>query len=229
MPMSFALATFAFALLQALGIHARVMARDGLIQRPEFASKAVLSRLRSGVRALEAYLRRVLILMALEMEHDLVAIHHPENLARAKALPPRVRKPVFVIYPASYDAAPTDFTERFSGANIGAITPVCHRDAITSPPLVVPIGSWMDRLDHLHAIAKDPIAKARRLAFSLARSRHGFLMAPPEHPRRLRRWGTEPSAIYDAMGFQIMQKSRSRPPPLPPPRRGPKPTITVFW
>ena len=227
--MTFALASFAVALLQALGIYAKVMARDGLIQRPAFASKAVLSRLRTGVRALEAFLRRVLILMALDMEHDLVAIDRPENLARAKTLPPRVHKPVFVIYPASYDAAPTDFGDRFSGKNTRADAPICHRDAITSPPPVVPIGHWLDRLYHLHAIANDPIAKARRLAFSLARSRHGILMPPPEHPRRLRRWGTEPSAIYDAMGFQIMQKSRSRPPPLPPPRRGPKPTITVFW
>lgn len=224
--MTFALASFAVALLQALGIHARVMARDGLICRPAFASKAVLARLRTGVRALEAFLRRVLILMALEMEHDLVAVDRPENLARAKTLPPRAHKPVFVIYPAFYDAAPTDFADKFSDKKTGTDASICHRDAITSPPPAVPIGNWLDRLDLLHAITNDPIAKARRLAFSLARSRHGILMAPPEHPRRLRRWGTEPSAIYDAMGFQIMQKSRSRPPP---PRRGPKPMITVFW
>jgi hypothetical protein len=199
-----------------------VMARDGLILRPQFVSKAIAGRLRAGVAALEAYLRRVLILMALEIEHELVGVHRPENLARAKAKLPPVRKYSFKIYPPDSQAGQADFELRFSkdrNANPDA----------TSPPIVVPIGVWLDRLDHLHALAKDPRAKARRLAFSLARSRPGLLMAPDTPPRRLHRWGREVSALSNAMAAQIMMKSRSRPPPLPPPRRGPKPMITVFW
>ena len=88
--MSFTFAPFAFALLQAMGIHAGVLVRDGLIMRPNFVSKAVLGRLRTGIRALEAFLRRILILMALEIEHDLVYVHQPENMARAKAVMPRI-------------------------------------------------------------------------------------------------------------------------------------------
>lgn len=231
--MTFALAPFTFALLAALDIYTRVIGRDGLILRPDFASKAVLGRLRSGIRALEAYLRRVLILLALEMEHELVFVWKPENLARAKASKPRLKKPFLRIYPTDIDAKHPDFAKRFldrsSWADLAANAPISHQDAITSPPPVVPIGRWLDHLDHLHAIAREPVKKARRLAFSLARSRHGFLMAPQEHPRILTKWGTRASATYDAMAFQIIQKSRLRPPPLPPPRRGPKPMITVFW
>jgi hypothetical protein len=210
--MSFSLASFAIALSQALQLYARIVGRDGLMTRPGYVRKAVAARLAAGVRALEAYLRRILILMALEMEPDLEAVQRPENLARAKAGVVCARKTFLRIYP---NEGRSDFV---------------HGHARAPRPFVevVSIGRWMTRLDHLHALAKDPVAKARRLAFTLARRRHGLLMAPPERPRLLRRWGSEVSAIHDAMAFQIMQKSRSRPPPLPPPRRG-KPMITVFW
>jgi hypothetical protein len=224
-PMSFALASFTFALLQALGIHARVMGRDGLILRPRFVTKAIAARLRTGVRALEAYLRRVLVLMALEMEHELVAVHRPENLKRAKAKKPRLKTYSLRVYPPDTDGGQAYF-ERCLFQDYKVRTQV--HDA-TCPPVTVPIERWLDRLDHLHALAKDPAAKARRLAYTLARCRHGILMAPDERDRKLRRWGLEASAIYDAMAMQIMTKSRARPPPLPPPWRGPKPTITVFW
>jgi hypothetical protein len=217
--MSLNLATFTFALLQALGIHARVISRDGLIERPAWVAKAVAQRLRQGVRALEAYLRRVLILMALELEPGLVVVVRPENLARAKARPPRARTPMFQIYPTPAQERYPDF-ERDMHLDRGP------KEWVSSP-VAVPIGRWLDRLDHLHAIAKAPTAKARRLAFALARRRPGLLMAPPERPRILHRWGREASALHDAMAMQIVQKSRTRPPPLPPPRRG-KPMITLL-
>jgi hypothetical protein len=223
--MSFSLTSFAFALLQAMDIYARVVGRDGLTLRPEFASKAIAARLRAGVRALEAYLRRVLILIALEMEPDLAPVTRPENLARARVSPPRVRKHAFKIFPANTDAARADAVHSlFQDLKTSA-----HGPDATRAPIVVPIGHWLHRLDHLHALATDPCKKARRLAFSLARSRPGIVMAPDTPPRRLHRWGREVSALSDAMAAQIMTKSRSRPPPLPPPRRGPKPMITVFW
>jgi hypothetical protein len=169
---------------------------------------------------LEAYLRRVLILMALEIEPDLKVVPRPENLARAKARVTRARKPIFQIYP-------TPAQERCIGSGHELHLDRQPKDWV-SPPPAVPIGRWLNRLDHLHAIAKDPAAKARRLAFTLARRRHGLLMAPPERPRILRRWGREVSAIHDAMAVQIMTKSRTRPPPLPPPRIGAKPMITLL-
>jgi hypothetical protein len=214
MPLS--LATFAFALLQAVGIHARVIGRDGLVERPEWVSKAVAARLRQGVRALEGFLRRVLILMALEIEPDLKVVVRPENLAWAKAKVRRARRPLFRIYPSEHYAACPDLAARL---------PWAQRPAQAG---FVPIDRWMARLDHLRAIAKDPTAKARRLAYHLARRRHGLLMPPPERPGLLRRWGTEASALHDAMAVQIMTKSRTRPPPLPPPRNGAKPMITLL-
>jgi hypothetical protein len=77
--MSFSLTPHIFALAQAVQLHARVIGRSELLGRPEFVIKAVAARLRTGVRALEAFLRRVLILMALEMEPDLVFVPRPEK------------------------------------------------------------------------------------------------------------------------------------------------------
>lgn len=222
--MSFSLAPFIFALSQASQLRARVIGASELMGRPAFVRKAVAARLRQGVRALEAFLRRILILMALDIEPDLVAQIQPENLARAKGRKVRARKVFLRIFPTPNGAHTFDFKQRF-GAPCASGLP-SHAAAL--PPVTVPIGHWLQQLDYLQTIITDPIARARRLAFTLARSRHGLLMAPHQHPRVMRGCGTEPNAIYDAMAFQIMQKSRSRPPPLPPPRRWPKPMITVL-
>jgi hypothetical protein len=224
--MSFSLAPFVFALTQAVQLHGRVIGHKDLMGRPGFVRAAIAARLRTGVRALEAFLRRILILMALDIEPDLICIERPENLARAKARKMRrVKKPFLRIYPSNYGPPTFEFEQR---SWVPYTTDVHTHDAAL-PPLTVPIGRWLAQLDYLHAIAKDPVAKARRLAFSLARSRHGILMAPPSPPRLVGRCGTEISAIHDAMAYQIIEKSRTRPPPLPPPRRGPKPMITVFY
>ena len=36
-------------------------------------------------------------------------------------------------------------------------------------------------------------------------------------------------ALYDAISQKIIDNSHKRPPPVPPPRRGPKPSITRLW
>jgi hypothetical protein len=223
--MSFSLAPFVFALSTAVQLHARVVGQSELMGRPAFVSKAVAARLAVSVRALEAFLRRILILMALDIEPDLVAVWQPENLARAKALKmPRAKKSFLQIYPSSDRPQSHAVWEGFSASRASDLP--LHAAAL--PPVTVPIGRWLAKLDYLHTVIKDPMAKARRLAFSLARSRHGLLMAPFQHPGVMRRQGTEATSLYDAMAFQIMGKSRLRPPPLPPPRRGPKPMITIF-
>jgi hypothetical protein len=228
--MSFSLTPFVFALSLAVQLHARVIGRSELMGRPDLVRKAVAARLRAGVRALEAFLRRILILMALDIEPDLVAEFQPENLTRAKAgKMPRAKKPFLRIYPDADQPQSFEFEQRFSANPLYlAGSSDVHSHAAALPLVLVPIGRWLAQLDYLHSIAKDPIKKARRLAFALARCRHGLLMAPPQQPRVMRGQGTEATAIYDAMAFQIMQKSRTRPPPLPPPRRGPKPMITLL-
>jgi hypothetical protein len=222
--MSFSLAPFTFALSQASHLRTRVIGASELMGRPAFVRKAVAARLRKGVRALEAFLRRILILMALDIEPDLVARLQRENLARAKERKVRARTAFLRIFPTPDGAHTFDFKQRFGALCASDLFPY----AAALPPQTVPIGRWLVQLDHLQTIIGDPIAKARRLAFSLARRRHGLLMAPPQHPRVMAGCGTEPNAMYDAMAFQIMQKSRSRPPPLPPPRRWPKPMITCL-
>ncbi|MFN8734840.1 MAG: hypothetical protein ACK5Z6_01125 [Hyphomonadaceae bacterium] len=186
--------------------------------------KAVAARLRKGVRALEAFLRRILILMALELEPDLVAKLQFENLARAKGRKVRAIKAFLRIFPTPGGVHTFDFKHRLGAPRVSETPP--HAAAL--PPVKVPIGRWLRQLDYLQTIINDPVAKAKRLAFSLARRHHGLLMAPDQHRRVMRGCGTEPSTIFDAMAFQIMQKSRSRPPPLPPPRRWPKPMITLL-
>ena len=222
--MSFSLAPFTFALSQASYLRDRVLGVSELFGRPALVRKAVAARLRKGVRALEAFLRRILILMALELEPDLVAELQFENLARAKARKVRARKAFLRIFPTPGRAHTFDFKQCF-GAPRASETPP---HAAAMPPVKVPIGYWLRQLDYLQTIIKDPVAKAKRLAFSLARRHHGLLLAPDQYRRVMRGCGTEPSTIFDAMAFQIMQKSRSRPPPLPPPRRWLKPMITLL-
>jgi hypothetical protein len=64
--MSFSLAPFTFALSQASYLRDRVLGASELLERVAFVRAALAARLRKGVRALEAFLRRILILMALD-------------------------------------------------------------------------------------------------------------------------------------------------------------------
>ncbi len=222
--MSFSLAPFTFALSQASNLRDRVLGVSELLGRPAFVRKAVAARLRSGVRALEAFLRRILILMALDIEPDLVAEVQTENLARAKERKVCAKRPFLRIFPAPQKSRMFDFKQQFGAPRTSDLSP--HAAAL--PPVTVPIGHWWRQLDYLQTIINDPVVKARRLAFSLARRHHGLLMAPDQNRRVMRGCGTEPTSVFDAIAFQIMQKSRSRPPPLPPPRRWPKPMITIL-
>ena len=235
--MPFDLTTHRHVLIEVLMLHGRVLARDGLAFRPDFASKAVASRLRAGLRALAAFLRRMLILMALEMEPDLVHVERRETLARATAQKVRVLTPRFLVYPAHQNGYQNGKLPDF-----GKLTKEPEYDwwglddpwstsehNACRPPARVPLGHLFDQLEHLCAIAKDPLAKARRLAFSLGRTRHGPL-DPPRETIVMRHWGREASTYYDAMGFEIEETSHTRPPPLPPPRprRKPQPTLTML-
>ena len=222
--MPFDLTSHQFVLTQARYIYDRVLGRDGLMYRPDFGTKAIAGRLKTGIRALAAFLRRILILIALEMEPSLVHIDRPENLARSKGKKFRPPSPArFIIYPdkfqpqlpAWFDPSPWDQS---------------HYKApmVREPHTTVPLSQLFSQLDHLRDIAKDPIAKARKLAFYLARSRHGIILPPPDNNVTMRRWGLEPSALYDAMGFRISYDSAIRPPPLPPRWRGSHPTITLL-
>ena len=201
--MSFSPASFVFPLSQAVKLHAPVIGQSALLGRPEFVIKAVAARLRIGVRALEAFLRRLLILMALEMEHDLVFVARPENLARAKPPKLRAKMPLLAIYPMPDRPYYFDFEHQLNTSRALKAMSNARTHAAAVPPVLVPTHRWLAQLDYLETIAKDPIAKAQRLAFSLARRRHGLLMAPPAHPRVMQ------GKVQNAPPFMIQWRLKS--------------------
>ena len=73
------------------------------------------------------------------------------------------------------------------------------------------------RLFELCRLIEDPQARARRLAFHLARRRPGPLLAPDLATSRMpARFGTEISALYAGFASAIARLSQARPPPLGP-------------
>ena len=216
------LATFSFLIATAQSLVAAVNARDNLHLRPPISYKSVAVRLVSGMRVLRAFLRRLIILIALELEWGLVD-------TRGAMKRPHGRK-------SNSSAA------RFSlkGLDADKVSPWLNNDGPQfkarfktgggqsySTPIPIDMAKLYAQLDFLAQIAANPITKAKRLAFHLARTRPGIIMAPEGLQRIAGRWGTQVRASYDAMAGSIMTQSRNRPPPLPPPRTH-WPTITAL-
>jgi hypothetical protein len=210
------LASCAFLIATAKNLVAAVTTRDNLHLRPQFACKAVAERLVCGMRLLRAYLRRLVILIALELEWSLIdtrgVLKRPHG---RKAKPSSAKFSLQGLDPRNASSWPDDDDPPFK-------TQVTISDR-RSTPIPVYMGRLYAQLDFLAGIAANPLAKAKRLAFHLARNRpynkFGVIMAPDGPHRIAGRWGTEVSATYDAMWASIMTKSRARPPPIPPRRR----------
>jgi hypothetical protein len=219
------LASFAFLITTARSLVAAVTTRDNLHLRPALARQAVAARLRSGMIVLRAFLRRLIILIALEMEWTLVD-------KRGEMKRPHGRKSKSSAG-FSLQGLDTHKVSPWLNAVGPQFKPVFKSaDAYRNyAPVEINMAKLYAQLDYLAGLAADPAAKAKRLAFHLARSydynKHGIIMAPAG-PKRIRgRWGTEVSASFDAMAHSIITKSRNRPPPLPPPRTH-WPTITAL-
>ena len=229
---------------------------DGRSQASDFVhTKAATQRLKVALRLVEAYLRRVLLVMALALEPTL--IDTPQKLARSKDGPSdgpsdgpnngpsdassactfagqlerksRATGAPFQVF-VNVPALPEEILAKLRQGDFGA--PVAPQERAPLDPIF--IGRFKTRLDTLAKIAADPLPHARRLAFYLARTRPGPMLEPDRHLRvssslgPLRKlWRTETSATFDAMGMQIRPKSRARPPPLPPHRRHPPPYLAV--
>lgn len=188
-----------------------VLTRDRLEMRPDWGRKAVARRLGSGLRVLGAWLRRLLVLMALALEPDLTVREQPLRRPHGRKTQARMR---FAVWTAD-TVLPEDLGCR-SGAAAGSGLPG-GRIGMSGP---VELGRLYRQLDLMAAILADPLPRARRLAIHLARNKPDMLL-PPAGPRRIAgRWGREISASFDAMAVSIMAQARVRPPPLPPPRRG---------
>ena len=183
-------------------------------------TRAAAQRLVAGLRLAEAYLRRVLLVMALELEPSLVDTPQPQARPRNSTTKPKavVACAAFKVF-VKVPALPEDILTKLRQGDFSRTQP--SEDHAQPKPIY--IGRLQARLDNLAKIASDPLSRARRLAFHLARVRHGPMFEPDRHVRpsnslgRLRRlWNTETSATFDAIGMDIRTKSRARPPPLPP-------------
>ena len=218
--MAFSLSSFQVPLQVANDLWSQVVGRDHLNQRPALATKAVARRLRSGLAVLEALVRRILIVMALALEPEL------EHRVLSDALPPRRKAGKIRLRRSSIRFAVLpplvrfvlDTDQQCAVRKGGQAAGNCAEPA-ASTVLRVPLQPHYARLDHLKGLLEDPLPKARRLAYYLARSRPGPII-PSKQPRYIaNRWGTEASALYDALGDQIRNAYPGRPPPRAPRRR----------
>jgi hypothetical protein len=215
------LASFAFLIATVQSLVAAVITRDDLHFRPTWARKAVAVRLAGGLRLLRAFLRRLIILIALQLEWGLVDV-------RGTMKRPHGRQ----------SKSSAGFS--LGGLDTNKVSPWLNADGPNFKPVVksedahrhygtvdIDMAQLYAQLDFLSKIAANPLAKAKRLAFHIARNYEGIIIAP-EGPKRIAgRWGTEVSASYTAIAGSIIMQSRNRPPPLPPPRTH-WPTITAF-
>jgi hypothetical protein len=204
----------------AQSLVAKVNTRDNLHLRPDWARKAVAERLAGGLRLLRAFLRRLIILMALELEWTLVdkrgEMKRPHG--RKKATPSSAGFSIRGLDPPKPSPWLNACGPKFK--------PVVRTGY--AGPVDIDMTHLYAQLDFLSGVAANPMAKAKRLAFHLART-YPYMIIPPDGPKRIAgRWGTEVSACYDVMHFNIMTQSRNRPPPLPPPRNC-WPMISVIW
>jgi len=200
-----------FAQRQGDLLAAKIVSRDNVHLSPATLSKAAAARLKSGLRALEAFLRRILVLMALAFEPGL----EPQNrLYTSRPKSPFVEpKHHFKIFTSDHDCPDLrNLSDPWADPQPG------NRGPVVAAPLLA-------RLSALKALLEAPEIRARRLAFHLARRRPGWLLAPGREAHIGRRWGTELSALYDAMATAILEASKARPPPWGPVPK-PEPRLT---
>ena len=195
----------------------KVIAKDDLHLSPTLISKAAATRLKQAIRAMEAYLRRMLVLLALSLQPDLT----PDT--RARPLRPSRRPqtaPGFRF--RTFPKAGIDFalSSHFDELKARPRTPNTGRTQIPARPL-------LKRFTHLRALIEAPQARARQLAWHMARRRPGPMLAPGHHDAVKNRYGTEFSTTYTLMGHAILKLSRARPPPIGPVPR-PPPRIRVL-
>ena len=166
---------------------------------------------------LRAFLRRLIILIALDMEWGLVD-------TRGEMKRPHGRK----------SASCAGFSLKWLDAHKASAWQISDGPQLKTnnghghnTPVQIDMAKLYAQLDFLAGIAANPIAKAKRLAFHLARTQQGIIMAPEGPTRIAGRWGTQVRASYDSMAASIITQSRNRPPPLKPLRTH-WPTITAF-
>lgn len=183
-------------------LRVKVMARDGLNLAPLAVTRAAARRLRAGLRALEAYVRRVILLLALQLEQDLNPDQTPYIKTRAST-PQSAMAKTFAILPdarAMPLIQPADL-QTFPYLQVSA-APVCTR-------------AMFARLSVLKTLLLEPMVRARHLALHLARRHLGPVWPPGLQGRAFPAlYGSETSALYNGMASAIFCAGRARPPPI---------------
>lgn len=194
---------------QGASLVARTVSRDDLHLVPPALTRAAAGRLRQGLRAIEAYVRRVLVLLALSLEAGLNADQTPRAIY-GRLQQPAVAKLGFRI-----------FQNASVRADFSALSPKKRSECLPGEK-IIPAAPLLARLAQLQALITAPEARARRLAFHMARARPGPVLPPgfgrigvPRH------YGPEVSALYASLASAILTASRARPPPLGPAPRAP--------
>ncbi|MEM9938751.1 MAG: hypothetical protein AAF768_07890 [Pseudomonadota bacterium] len=191
----------------------KVLSRDNAHLAPATLTQAAARRMQAGLRALEAYVRRVLLYLALQIEPDL-----PRTVREAQPLRENQRP-----------SAPKIGLRVFRGGrdfDPWAVADAAFAERVPARPVLA--APLLARLRALKTLALDPEGRARRLAWNMARRRPGPTLAPDTFREAVpRRYGTELSMLYDAMGQGIVCASKERPPPLGP-RLKPAPRIRAL-
>lgn len=200
------------ALNTASAVLGDVAVRDRLDLHPKHISRAAMARATGGLRAIEAFVRRLILLLALQFEHDITVDisprAHPKKQPAPRAPTPNTSLRVFL----TELAFPDTLAEHFNTDTTG--------DWQTRGPAELPAAPILARIARLRRALNTAEARGRRLAYVISRRRHGLLMAP--FPLAVpARMGTEFSHLYRTYGFDIRRQSCVRPPPTrarPPPR-----------
>jgi hypothetical protein len=213
--------SFAMLIATAKMMVDMVTTRDNLHLRPHVVRKAIARRLAGGLAVLRTFLRRLIILIALDLEWGLVDKRGPmKRPHKSKAKPGlKFHLPLLDSQKGGhwlYDHNPDNYPSTKSSHEEG-----------TNPAVYVDLAKLYAKLDFLARVAADPFPKARRLAYHLARNHHSMILAREGPERIAGRWGTQVRAYYDNLPAMILEASRNRPPPLPPPRTH-WPTITAL-
>ncbi len=176
--------------------------------KPVYLTRGVYRRARQQLAGLEALLRRMLLRMALQIEHEIT----PDTSETTGFFRPRAATGW---RPRSLRLLPP--------RNTGPCPDFHLMTPCTGPrpqPLALPV---LLRIRHIQQVLEAPETHARRMAFRLARQRADDYVLIPVTNVNLRRLGTELSAMYPALGVSIQRAIGHRPPrvgprPRPPPR-----------
>ena len=186
------------------------LARDSLHLSPTDVSRAAKRRLKQAIAALTAYVRRLVLLLALSLEPHLQPRLTPRPIyartgqrhraeTRLKILPDRGNGTAFFLQmQARQDGFPR------------------HRVDPELNPL-------LHRIETLRVLLDNPMPRARRLAWHLARQLPGPILAVDHGTALPNRYGTGFTATHKGMGRGLIVLSRQRPPSIgPPPRMPPR-------